>query len=159
MYVPNSSRTIVFTNFSVNNNAVSGTKTVTYKGLNDLNNPYWTISADLSFTLANGKNTTWKSERTRERISNNNTPKIMWDDNYSIKGTTAGVNVKGNTYSIEINNNNPFILLGGFPYFVKGDATITVGEKNAVIDFGDGTKDNKATVTINGVTKEITLKK
>ena len=159
MYIANSSRTIAFRNFSINSNAVTGTKTVTYKGQNSIQNHYWTISADLAFTLSDGKTMTWKSERTRERISNNNTPKIMWDDTFSLKGTASGVNLKGNNYSIVIDDNNPLIIIGGFPFFVKGTATTTVKTKIAVIDFGDGTKDNKATITINGVTKEITLKR
>lgn len=159
MYIANSSRTIAFTNFSINNNVVAGTKSVTYKGLNINKNHYWLISADLAFTFSDGKTMTWKSERTRERISNNNTPKIMWDDTYSLKGTASGVNLKGNNYSIVIDDNNPLILIGGFPFFVKGIKTTTVKTKVAIIDFGDGTKDNKATITINGVTKEITLKR
>lgn len=159
MFVTNSTRSIQFDNFSINEKAIAGTKSVTYKGLNNDKNPYWTISADLSFSFTDGKIKSWKSDRIRERISINNTPKIAWDDIYSIKGTTTGVNIKGNSYSIVIDNNNPLILMGGFPYFVKGSATTTIKSKVAVIDYGDGTKDNKATVTIDGVTKEITLRK
>lgn len=159
MFVANSTRSIQFDNFSINGNSINGTKSVTYKGLNDVKNPYWIISAQLSFKFSDGKTKNWTSERTRERISVNNTPKVAWDDIFSIKGTTTGVNAKGNNYSIIIDNNNPLILVGGFPFFVKGSATTTVNSKVAVIDYGDGTKDNKATVTIDGVTKEITLRK
>lgn len=159
MYVVNSSRTIEFTDFSINGNSVTGTKTITFKGVNTSKNPYWNITADLSFRLKDGNTRTWKSDRIRERISTNNTPYVIWDDDYSLKGTASGTNVKGKNYSIMIDDNNPLILLGKFPYFVKGDMTVTVGTKTAVIDFGDGTKDNKATVTVNGVTKEIVLKK
>lgn len=159
MYKANSTRSIQFDAFSVNGNSVTGTKSVTYKGLNTSKNPYWTISANLGFKHRDGKSSTWKTERTRERTSAGIFPFFPWDDTYAIKGSSSGENAKGNKYSIVIDDSKPLILKETYPFFVQGSATTKVGEKVAVIDFGDGTKDNKATITINGVTKEITLKR
>jgi hypothetical protein len=58
-----------------------------------------------------------------------------------------------------IQDSNPLIVNGNYPYFTKGSVVITTDSKTVLVDYGDGTKDNKATATVNGVTKEFTLKK
>ena len=159
MWIANSSRTITFVGFSINDNVISGSKTLTYKGLNADKNPYWTISVKDTMDRADKSTIIWNSERTRTRIDINNTPLIFWDDHYSIAGTSNGVNAKGIAYTMVIDTANPLIIGGLWPYFTKGTVTITTENKTAIIDYGNGTLDTKATVTVNGVTKEITLKK
>lgn len=159
MNIANSTKTITFDNFAVNGNVIKGSKIVTYKGLTSENQPYWTISVKDTVDRADGTTVTWNSERTRERIDNNGTPLIYWDDNYSIKGSSNGVNAKGKTYSVVIDAANPLIIGGGWPFFVKGSETITSETKTVIIDYGNGARDNIATATINGITKTFTLKK
>lgn len=159
MWIANSSRTITFVDFSINDNAIRGYKNLTYKGLNADKNPYWTISVKDTMDRADKSTIIWNSERTRTRIDNNNTSLIFWDDHYSITGTSNGVNAKGIAYTMVIDNANPLIIGGLWPFFTKGTVTITTENKTAIIDYGDGTLDNKATVNVNGVTKEITLRK
>ena len=96
------------------------------------------------------------STRTRERIDTNGTPHIFWDDKFSITGSTAGVNAKGVAYTVEITT--PLIIYNNYPYFVQGTVTTTTQTRTAVLDYGDGTKDRKATLTINGVAKDIFLR-
>ena len=159
MTIANSSRTFQFSNFYVNDNSVKGSKVVTYMGLNTDSKPYWIISANDTITRADGKQIVWKTERVRTRIDDNSTPKIYWDDTYSITGTSSGINAKGVAYTMEIQATNPLIIDGSFPFFTKGTVIITTENKTVVVDYGDGTKDAKATATINGVTKNINLKK
>jgi len=59
-------------------------------------------------------------------------------------------------YTVEITR--PLIEYNNFKFFVQGTVTTTTQTKTAVLDYGDGTLDNKATLTINGVTKNITLR-
>ncbi|MDR3653545.1 MAG: hypothetical protein P4L34_11340 [Paludibacter sp.] len=159
MTLANSTRTFTYSNFYVNDNQVKGTKVVTYMGLNTSSQPYWTISANDSIIRSNGNIVTWNSQRVRTRIDDNNTPLIYWDDTYSITGTSSGVNAKGVAYTAVIQDSNPLIIGGGFPYFTKGTIVITTDTKTVTIDYGDGTKDAIATATINGVTKQFNLKK
>lgn len=158
MWKANSTKKITFDNFSVNDKKISGSKTVTNKGLNASNHPYWTISVNDTITRTDGTTVTWSSERTRERIDNGGTPLILADDKYSITGSSNGVNAKGKTYTMVIDESNPLIIYSNYPHFVQGAVTITSETRSAVLDYGDGTKDNKATVTINGTTKNITLR-
>lgn len=158
LWKANSSKKITFENFYVNDKKISGSKTVTNKGLNASNHPYWTISVSDTITRTDGTQITWNSERTRERIDNGGTPLILADDKYSITGSSNGINAKGKIYTMTIEESNPLIIFNNYPHFVQGAVTITSETKTAVLDYGNGTKDNKATVTINGTTKNITLK-
>ncbi|MDP4239023.1 MAG: hypothetical protein Q8904_06065 [Bacteroidota bacterium] len=158
MWKATSTRTMTFNNFSINGNAVTGKKVLTYDGLIGLH-PTWTLSAKDTITRTDGSKVIWNSDRTRERINDNGTPLIYWDDNYSISGGSNGVNAKGVAFTSVIDANNPLLIEGKWPFFTKGTVTTTSGNKTVVIDYGDGTKDNKAIVTTNGVTKTITLRK
>jgi len=158
MWKANSSKTITFNNFYVNDNKVSGSKTVTYKGLTTTKHSYWTISVNDTINRKDGATVTWISERTRELVDNNSTPLIWADDKYSITGVSSGVNAKGKAYSMVIDSNNPLIIYNNYPHFVQGIVTVTSETRTATFNYGNGEKDNLATVTINGKTKEISLK-
>lgn len=158
MWKANSSKTITFDNFYVNDNKVSGMKVITNKGLNTAKNPYWTVVVSDTITRTDGTNVVWNSERTRERVDNGGTPFVVADDKYSITGSSSGVNAKGKSFTMVIDDANPLIIYNNYPHFVQGSVTITSETRTAVLDYGDGTKDNKATVTINGKTKTITLR-
>ena len=155
MSIAGSSRKLEYSNFFINDNAVKGSKTVTYNGVAD-GKPSWTVAAIDTIIHIDGTKVIWDSNRTRTRTDNNN-PVIHWDDSYSITGNSNGVNAKGVAYTMEIVN--PLIIDGGFRYFVSGTVKITSEKRTALLDYGDGTRDAKATLTINGVTKTINLRK
>jgi hypothetical protein len=149
-------KTINLINFYVNGNNIKGVKTITNNGLNAAKNPSMTetvsdtiIRVDKSIIIRN-------AARTRERISDNGTPKNFRDDEFSITGSTSGVNAKGVAYTVEITS--PIIEYNNFKFFVKGTVTTTTQNRTAILDYGDGTRDNIATLTINGVTKTIKLR-
>jgi len=158
MNVAGSSRKFEFSDFFVNDNAVKGSKTVTYNG-EVAGKLSWSIVARDTIVRVDGTTVLWNSDRTRTRVADNGTPLIYWDDTYAITGTSNGVNAKGVAYTMEIDATKPLTIVGGWKYFVSGAVLISSEKRTAVLDYGDGTKDAKATVTINGVTKEITLRK
>ncbi len=152
-------RTIEFINFSVNDNQVKGSKTVEY-GKNTAGQPTWTITArDTIIRKEDGAMVIWNSDRVRTRTNDNGTPLNLWDDEYSVSGTANGVNAKGKAYTMTIDSNNPLVFFAYYQHIVKGSMVIASEQKSALLDYGDGTKDNKATVTMNGTIKEITLGK
>jgi hypothetical protein len=158
MTIAGSTRKLQYANFFINDNAVKGTKTVTYKG-ETAGNPSWNIVATDTIVRTDGTTVMWNSDRTRTRTDNNGTPLIYWDDIYSIIGSSNGINAKGVAYTMEIDPAKPLKAVGGFKFFVSGAVLITSDKRTALLDYGDGTKDAKATVTINGVTKTINLRK
>ena len=104
------------------------------------------------------------SDLSHTRVWNRTIPASA-DDNLVIKqgGTASGTNRNGKAYSTQLitdivfkfgcNQGTKKILLP-----VSGTKVITVGEKTITIDFGNGTCDDKATVTVDGKSTEITLK-
>lgn len=156
--LPNSYFTLAFDNFALNGIRIAGNNTLTYKGLTAGYRPYWLLDMQVTITRPDGLSVTLNSTLRREIVNMNGTPLNYWDDTSIISGSASGINANGKSYSMEINPGNPLVLDGGWPYFTKGSATITFESQTALIDYGDGTKDNKATVTVNGVTREISLR-
>ena len=164
MGVTGSTRKLEYFQFFINDNQLKGSKTVTYLGSNRqvtdnvvTETPSWSISVKDTIVRTDGTKLIWNSERVRTRISNNATPLLYWDDVYSITGTANGVNAKGTAYTVEITK--PLILKGGWKFFVEGTVLTTSDKRTAVLDYGNGDKDAKATLTINGITKDINLRK
>lgn len=164
MGITGSTRKLEYYQFFINDNQLKGSKTVTYQGSNRkvtdnvvTETPSWSISVKDTIVRADGTKLIWNSERVRTRISNNATPLLYWDDIYSITGTANGVNAKGTAYTVEITK--PLILKGGWKFFVEGTVLTTYDKRTVLLDYGNGDKDAKATLTINGVTKEISLRK
>lgn len=157
MDVAGSSRTYTMLNFTVNGNSVKGIKTVTYNG-DSTGKKTWTVVVnDTVVKAADAKMITSKSTRIRTLLSNNNTPNVFFDDKFSIQGSSSGVNAAGKAYSVKITK--PLIIDGAWPVFVEGTTLLETEKRIAVLDYGDGTRDMIATVTSNGVSKTITLRK
>lgn len=151
---------VTFDNYFVNDNQVTGTRTVTNNGHNISNNLNWTITEKGSIVLVSGAGKiSWDSYRNRELIAGESTLELS-DNEYSITGKASGVNAKNLAYTANITS--PLIrkmTLGCRKHFVKGTIVMTPSGKLArTIDFGNGECDNLATVSINGKSKEITLR-
>ncbi len=111
-------------------------------------------------TVSNGKITspngnekfTWTSDRIHKAGLIDNEIILLID------GTINGVNTKGESFTITTNSNNPIKFVWGCPRVVSGILNITpAGKSTRTIDYGDGTCDYKATVTINKKDYEIIL--
>jgi hypothetical protein len=156
---PGTTITVTFDNYFVNDNQVTGTKTIHNDGLNNAGHTSFSVSVNGQILLANGAGTiSWTSERTREWIAGESTPNRD-DDQYSITGSATGTAANGDQFSATINQ--PLIrnlAPGCRRHFVSGVATMErTNRPTRVIDFGNGNCDDQATVTVNGVTHTITL--
>jgi len=117
-----------------------------------------------SIKVENGKITkpdggiiTWKSDRTRKMVAGEDTP-LFLDDAYEIEGTSSGTNSVGKTYTFA--TKTPLLKSLGCQWIKSGKLEIQrEGKKDAVIDYGNGTCDDKATLNVGTWTKEITAKK
>lgn len=131
-------------------------KTVTNMGHNDNGNLHFAIDVSSAvITLWTGENITWTSQRDREWIEGSSTP-LPFDDKYSITGSAAGTDRLGQPFTVNITSS--LIFKFGCPWIVQGTLEIQHGSNPvAVLDYGEGTCDNDATVTIDGVTYNIEL--
>lgn len=160
-FIANSTVETIFDNYSINDVKIEGTRTVINITGSSEETPKFTI------VLTGGK-TTWPDgtfatrsvNRIREWIRTANPLSDLW----IITGTASGTNRKGENYSMEItkplvfkrecssnNKRKEFIA-------VEGTKQLTVGDKLIIIDYGDGTCDNKVTITINGTSKEVEVR-
>lgn len=150
--------TISFDNYFVNDNQVSGSKTVTNNGRNSQGHLTFTIVVSGKIILANNAGTiTWAANRTREWIAGENTI-IRNDDIYLISGIESGTRASGKSYSSIITK--PLRMEVGCQYhhFVSGTIEITpLGKATRTLDYGSGVCDDVATVTINGISYNIKL--
>jgi len=152
-----STHTISFTDYFVNDNQVLGTKTVTNKGHNAAGNLSYSITVNGQIVKANGGGTiTWTSNRIREWILGEGT--VNWfDDVYLITGNATGTSASGNTFQADITSALRKEI--GYRHIVSGILNITPsGKATRILNFGTGTRDNQATVTINGNVHNITLR-
>ncbi len=153
-----SKRVVTFDGFSVNDYQVDGTKTVTNMGQNDAGNWVRGIVVDGSVTTPEGDVITRLSTRQIEWIEGAGLESMLnfWDDVFSITGTASGVNSKGIAYTSEITS--PLIKARNCRWIQEGVISISSGDNTVIIDYGDGTCDNVAIATVNGVEKEIKFK-
>jgi hypothetical protein len=146
-----------FEDYFINDNQIVGTKTVTNKGRNVSNKLWWETIVNGSVIKANNGGTfTWNSVRQHEWSEGESTPFIWWDDVYLITGSASGTNVDGKTYAIDITS--PLRKKLNCEWLQSGTLNLQVeGLPLIVLDYGNGTCDNIATVTINGQTYTISL--
>lgn len=146
---PGHIHTITFDNYFVNDNQVLGTKTVTNNGYNNDGNLYYSIEVDGSIIRANDEGTiTFVSSREREWVEGESTPERV-DDVYLVTGTASGTNSEGGSFTATITS--ALRRTVACHQFISGTAEVTPANRpTRYIDFGDGSCDNQATVTVNG---------
>jgi len=150
-------------NYYVNDYLVEGTKTLTNLGRNANNHlTYQVVVTNGKVTFPDGQYTTWNSTRTNEWIEGDTTSWFsnglagVCDDVYLITGSASGVNRRGLNYTVTITT--PLRKEICCRWLVSGVLKVSPsGLPDRIIDFGNGTCDNKATVTINGNSFEIPM--
>jgi len=157
MFIPGSTTSTTFVDYSVDSFKIEGTHTVANTSLS--NKKQWTVKViDGKITnTSSGFWRMWNSTRIHTQVEGNGTPLYPLDDKFEITGNSSGSNSNGISWTAEIVA--PLIKRFTCPWRVKGTVNITGDTTMAVLDYGDGTCDNKATITINGVTRIITLHK
>jgi hypothetical protein len=142
---------IVLDNFQVNNVKFSGTVISTNNGNNSYTN-----------SVVDGKcwNNDWSifyaSSHTIEQIGGMNTDTIATDDVFRYSGSSNGKNRNGKLYTTNITT--PLIKKSNCKWIDTGVYEITPeGLATRIVNFGNGTCDNDATVTINGNVYEFKL--
>lgn len=147
--------TVTFTTsqYYVNDNQIEGTRTVKHPDQDK-----WTIDAEATITFADNAGTaTWKSNRTRIQTQGQATPLILADNVYEITGTASGITAQGRGYDITITS--PLQIQLNCRYIQSGKLEINSSglKEAAVVDYGDGTCDAKATLTYRGKIKDLNL--
>ncbi len=148
-----------FENYFVDDNQILGNKYV-YRYINESQHRISEIISDGSIILAEEAGTiSWHAERIREAIEGSETH-YKYDDVIEITGTSNSTLADGTEITCEITT--PLVRdnkEGCFRYIVSGVREIMKGEEVIIIDYGDGTCDNLAEITRDGVTEVIEIKR
>lgn len=165
-YLPNSNvhtATYVFVDFYHNARKVQGSKTFvrtfTPATASSIAKLVVIMNMDLTITLVDGRVVTRTGSRTRELVEGLNTPENFTDNVYKITGewftTFPNASVKTSTITSPL-----FLKIACAPQnsiFAQGVITFTRNNNTATLDYGDGSCDNIAVFTRNGVSTTITL--
>ncbi|MDJ1467315.1 hypothetical protein [Xanthocytophaga flava] len=151
-----------FNGYTENGRTYNGSYVVTITRI-DSSRKQVTKYNNASVTYEDGSQIKWSSTHTlsykldvKENLPNGGTsysPSVT-----STTGEISGINKKGTAFTATIEG--PILTTKSCNYRkVSGNYLIeTEGYSNAVLDYGDGTCDDKATLTIDGVSKTITIK-
>lgn len=147
-----------FENFYHNEILIEGNRTVvrTIESTETLSEPHpvATMDINLSATFPNGNTVTRVGTRVREFIMGYNTP-LVWADNiFSITGNWTTTFPQGSRTATIV---EPLRVRMNCPHIVRGSINFTNGTNTALLDYGNGTCDSLATLTLNGNTIIINL--
>ena len=143
-------------NFFVNDNQISGSRAMTYKGHNQSGHSNWDVEVNGSIVLASGEGTiNYQSSHNSEMIEGEFTPGYT-DNVFSITGSAIGTAVTGQAFSSLITT--PLISKMNCAYFTSGIIEISpAGEAVRTINYGGGECDRIATITADGSSFDIIL--
>jgi hypothetical protein len=159
------SRTISYTleGFYHNGKLIEGNKTITHElkstTLLAALHLVTTHSVDVKITFPDGKVYSRIGTRVREMVEGFDTIG-NWEDNvFLVWGYNVTTFPNGAKYTFTITTPLRIALSCKMPFPVKGVITIVKNDAKATLDYGNGDCDDLATITINGVEKEIHLGK
>ncbi len=150
--------------FYHNGKLIEGSKTITHElKVSDLLStihPVTTHSIDVKVTFPDGKIYTRVGTRVREMVEGFATI-TNWEDNvFKVWGYHLTTFPNGSKYNCIIKEVPLLIKMScKMPFPVSGVVNIEKNNTKATLDYGKGDCDRLATMTINGVAKEIELRK
>jgi len=147
--------TVVYTavDYYVNDHGVSGTKTLTVVD----DHSFRIVVVNGKVTKANGGIITWNTDRTRTMTAGFASKENPSDDVFQVSGTTSGINAAGNAY--KFTTLTPIVKARACHWITAGKLKIErAGKLDAVVDYGDGTCDSLATITVGNKTFPFVMK-
>lgn len=149
--------------FYHNDNLIEGSKSIKYElKTSDLlatNHPVTSHTVDLRITNADGKIATRTGLRVREFVEGFTTYNNREDDVFKAWGSNETTFLDGSKFSSKITTPLLSKMSCKMPHPVSGIVETIKGESKSILDYGNGDCDKLATLTIDGVSKEIVLEK
>jgi len=149
--------------FYHNDKLIEGSKTITHELkttdlLVDIH-PVSSHSIDVKITYPDGKIYSRVGKRVREMVEGFATM-TNWEDNvFKVWGNHTTTFPNGSVYTCTIKTPLLIKMSCKMPFPVSGVVEIVKNDAQATLDYGNGDCDKLATITIDGVSKEIVLRK
>jgi hypothetical protein len=164
LITPGASATTVFDGFYVDSIKVEGTQKIANTSPSNAERQYTVDVTGAKLTRPSGNYVEWRNHKVITQSEGLATI-LPSDDIFKIEGSASGKVKKGSLLvAWESNILEPLVKKFSCRWIVKGKIkTVRINATAnspwiAVLDFGDGTCDNKAVITINGVSRQITLR-
>ena len=149
---------IRFDGYAVNNKVFKGGKNITYVKEGRRGLPTWQSNSRVRVHWDEDSFVQHSSERTRVQTRGFDTPRRPMDDAFIISGSGTGINRTGLGYKRTIEE--PLNISRDCRWVKKGVVKLLVrGKSEIILDYGEGSCDNIATITKDGESKEIKLKR
>ncbi len=167
LIVPGAVATTTFDGFYLDTIKVEGTLTISNTSPSATN----ILARQFTVDVTNGKLSTpdgnyvnWNSHKIITQTEGLSTPLYPMDDVFQVEGTANGLSKNGNMLvAWQSTITKPLIKEFGCRWITEGKVKIIRASSNTAaswigyLDYGTGNCDNLATVTINGVSYQITL--
>jgi hypothetical protein len=151
--VPGSVETITYQDFYIDSMKVDLNAEITNIGKNADGN--WVIRKEYDQTITRGDLVCVRQNKETQEWKSGFETRDKSDNVYYLTGSgSVSINDTA-TYTKTITT--PLLFDASCDYISSGVVELTKNGSTAIIDYGDGTCDNKATVTIDGTTEEINL--
>lgn len=149
----NSENTLTITDFNINGYVINGVKTYSWTSANENGNPE--MSGTVSIEVETSEGTITKTGNRTVEITEGADTRTWVDNTKSITGSYSYEGL-GTSFSMEITT--PLVKPAACKFIVSGVKTYTTAEGTTTLDYGDGTCDGFATMTLpDGTTEEVTL--
>lgn len=163
--VAGKSATTVLEGFKIDSFSVEGSLQITNSTAAGSSQRQFTIAiTDAKVSKPNNNYSQWASQRAITQVEGNGTPDLPLDDIFSIEGSARGKVKRGNElYAWHSEIEEPLRKRFGCRWISKGVLKVwreTLSSNSqwaAALDYGEGTCDFWAKLTVNGTTREIRL--
>ena len=162
--VPGKGATTVFEGFKIDSFSVEGTLKIMNTTAAGSNQRQFTIDIEGKISKPNGNYSQWSGHRVITQIEGNGTPDFPLDDIFSIEGSAHGKVKRGNElYAWHSEIVEPLRKKFGCRWISRGvlkvwrETLSNSSQWTATLNYGDGTCDFWAKLTVNGSTREIKL--
>lgn len=165
--LPGAAATITLDNFYIDDTKIEGTATITNTSSPNSTPPSRQFTVDVTngkLSTADGNYVEWNSHKTITQTQGLSTLLYPKDDVFQIEGSANGRAQKGNLLvAWQSTITSPLIKNFECRWIVQGTVKVVRASTSAntswtgLLDYGNGNCDNQATVTLNGVTHQITL--
>ncbi len=159
IWVEGAVRTATFEDFFVDDAQMEGVRTIINEGSDAEGNLTFSRTVvDGKITFPNGKFITWESSYLLTQTTGGQTPNILSDNVFEVTGNASGTNRNGHDFTATIDE--PLLKNKLCPWVSSGLITLIVEDKTLTLNYGSGSCDNKATLTLpNGNSREINIKR
>jgi hypothetical protein len=157
IYFPGATVSVTFSQYVVNGYGLQGSYLITNNSTGSGDLVINTKVTNGIITYPNATNYHYSHNKTFTLISGMDTPLDITDDVYNISGNCAFSDAAGN--SLVFNVTTPLVKAISCHNISQGVLSFSYNQSiNGTIDFGDGTCDNLATVTVGDIHRTIILR-